>query len=137
MAQIKSGPSIRLLLCFSHTQYTPFLYDYVLVAKTVENQEREAFKKQVEYIEELKKKNIKVTVGADKDSALRGRIFAKVLMVYPSSLSPNRQKIIDDDLVFYGIQAPKETFERYKYLLRVSDACNWSSDQNAVPLSTR
>lgn len=44
-------------------QYTPFLYDYVLVAKTVENQEREAFKKQTEYIEELKKKNIKITVG--------------------------------------------------------------------------
>lgn len=58
-------------------------------------------------------------------------------MVRPSSSSPNPQKIIDDDLVFYGIQAPKETFERYKYLLRVSDACNWSSDQNAVPLSTR
>lgn len=135
VAQIKTGPSIQSLRCLSHTQYTPFLYDYVLVAKTVENQEREAFKKQIEYIEELKKKNIKITVGADKDSAMRGMIF--VLMVHPSSLSSNCQKIIDDDLVFYGIQAPKETFERYKYLLRVSDACNWSSDQNAVPLSTR
>lgn len=66
-----------LLLCLTHTQYTPFLYDYVLVAKTVANQEREAFKKQMEYIEELKKKNIKITVGADKDSA----IIVKVLMV--------------------------------------------------------
>lgn len=47
------------------------------------------------------------------------------------------QKIIDDNLVFYGIQAPKETFEKYRYLLKVSDACNWSSDQNIVPLSTR
>lgn len=47
------------------------------------------------------------------------------------------QKIIDDDLVFYGIQAPKEVFERYRYLLKVSDACNWSSDQNSVTLSTR
>uniref|UniRef100_A0A3Q3WWU1 Anoctamin n=1 Tax=Mola mola TaxID=94237 RepID=A0A3Q3WWU1_MOLML len=46
-------------------------------------------------------------------------------------------KIIDDDLVFYGIQAPREIFEMYRYLLKVSDACNWSSDQNAVPLSTK
>ncbi|TNN00211.1 anoctamin-9 isoform X1 [Takifugu flavidus] len=87
--------------------HTPLSYDYVLVAKTIENQQREAFKKQIEYIEELKKKNIKVT------------------------------KIINDDLVFYGIQAPKEIFEKYRYLLKVSDACNWSSDQNTVPLSTR
>uniref|UniRef100_A0A8C5GMH3 Anoctamin n=1 Tax=Gouania willdenowi TaxID=441366 RepID=A0A8C5GMH3_GOUWI len=28
-------------------------------------------------------------------------------------------------LVFYGIQAPKEIFEKYRYLLKVSDACNW------------
>ncbi|KAM4572434.1 anoctamin-9 [Odontesthes bonariensis] len=86
---------------------TPLSYDYVLVAKTVNDQEREAFKKQTEYIDELKKKNFKVT------------------------------KIIDDDLVFYGIQAPKEIFQKYRYLLKVSDACNWSSDQNAVSLSTR
>ncbi|XP_034060578.1 anoctamin-9 isoform X1 [Gymnodraco acuticeps] len=82
---------------------TPLSYDYVLVAKTNDHQDR----KQIEYIEELKKKKLKVT------------------------------KIIDDDLVFYGIQAPKEMFERYRYLLKVSDACNWSSDQNIVPLSTR
>ncbi|XP_029010029.1 anoctamin-9 [Betta splendens] len=87
--------------------HTPLSYDYVLVAKTRDNPEREVLKKQVEYIEELKKKNIRVT------------------------------KIIDDDLVFYGIQAPKEIFEKYRYLLKVSDACNWSSDQNIVPLSTR
>ncbi|XP_040017687.1 anoctamin-9 [Gasterosteus aculeatus] len=87
--------------------HTPLSYDYVLVGKTIEKQEREAFKKQSEYIEELKKKKLKVT------------------------------KIIDDDLIFYGIQAPKEIFERYRYLLKVSDACNWSSDQNIVPLSTR
>uniref|UniRef100_A0A3B5BBZ7 Anoctamin n=1 Tax=Stegastes partitus TaxID=144197 RepID=A0A3B5BBZ7_9TELE len=87
--------------------HTPLSYDYVLVAKTIDDQERTAFKKQIEYIDELKKKNFKVT------------------------------KIIDDDLVFYGIQAPKEIFEKYRYLLKVSDACNWSSDQNIVPLSTR
>uniref|UniRef100_A0A3Q3KUL5 Anoctamin n=1 Tax=Mastacembelus armatus TaxID=205130 RepID=A0A3Q3KUL5_9TELE len=84
--------------------HTPLSYDYVLVAKTSENQEREIVKKQNEYIEELKKKNIRVT------------------------------KIIDDELIFYGIQAPKEIFEKYRYLLKVSDACNWSADQNAVPL---
>ncbi|XP_051808042.1 LOW QUALITY PROTEIN: anoctamin-9 [Acanthochromis polyacanthus] len=58
--------------------HTPLSYDYVLVAKTIDDQERAAFKKATEYIDELKKKNFKVT------------------------------KIIDDDLVFYGIQAPKE-----------------------------
>ncbi|XP_023278145.1 anoctamin-9-like isoform X3 [Seriola lalandi dorsalis] len=87
--------------------HTPLSYDYVLVAKTSENQERVAFRKQTEYIEELKKKNMRVT------------------------------KIIDDDLIFYGIQAPKEIFEKYRYLLKVSDACNWSSDQSIMPLSTR
>uniref|UniRef100_A0A673CG16 Anoctamin n=1 Tax=Sphaeramia orbicularis TaxID=375764 RepID=A0A673CG16_9TELE len=95
------------IVIISDPQHTPLSYDYVLVAKTIDNQERQAYKKQCEYIEELKKKNLKVT------------------------------KIIDDDLVFYGIQAPKEIFEKYRYLLKVSDACNWSSDQNIVPLSTR
>lgn len=87
--------------------HTPLSYDYVLVAKAIDDRERSSFKKQIEYIDELKKKNFKVT------------------------------KIIDDDLVFFGIQAPKEIFEKYRYLLKVSDACNWSSDQNIVPLSTR
>ncbi|KAK7892122.1 hypothetical protein WMY93_024085 [Mugilogobius chulae] len=87
--------------------HTPLSYDYVLVAKTMENQETHIYKKQIKFIEELKKKNLKVT------------------------------KIIDEDLIFYGIQAPKEIFERYRYLLKVSDACNWSADQNILPLSTR
>ncbi|XP_061532031.1 anoctamin-9 isoform X4 [Phycodurus eques] len=88
-------------------QYSPLSYDYVLVAKTREHVDREAIKKQIEFIEELKKKNFKVT------------------------------KILDDDRVFFGMQAPVEVFEKYRYLLKVSDACNWSSDQNNVPLSTR
>uniref|UniRef100_A0A8C8BNU5 Anoctamin n=1 Tax=Oncorhynchus tshawytscha TaxID=74940 RepID=A0A8C8BNU5_ONCTS len=46
-------------------------------------------------------------------------------------------KIIDDTVVFYGIQAPNEVFEKYRYLLKVSDACNWSEQQGSVPLSTR
>ncbi|XP_028971060.2 anoctamin-9 isoform X1 [Esox lucius] len=49
----------------------------------------------------------------------------------------NIKRIEDDSLVFYGIQAPKEVFEKYRYLLRVSDACNWSEQQETVPLSTR
>lgn len=87
--------------------FTPLSYDYVLVAKTIEDKERKAFRKQNEYIEELRKKNFKVT------------------------------KIIDDHLIFYGIQAPKEVFKKYMYLLKVSDACNWSSNQNFLPLSSR
>ncbi|KAK5619488.1 hypothetical protein CRENBAI_013873 [Crenichthys baileyi] len=87
--------------------FTPLSYDYVLVGKTIDDQERQAFKKQTEYIEELKKKNFKVT------------------------------KIIDDHLVFYGIQGPKDIFQKYRYLLKVSDACNWSSYQNSLPLTTR
>ncbi|KAJ8002520.1 hypothetical protein DPEC_G00159760 [Dallia pectoralis] len=46
-------------------------------------------------------------------------------------------RIEDDSLVFYGIQAPKEVFDKYRYLLKVSDACNWSEQQLTVPLSTR
>lgn len=48
---------------FFYTQHTPLSYDYVLVAKTMGNQEREIYKRQTEYIEELKKKNLKVTVS--------------------------------------------------------------------------
>ncbi|KAL0968813.1 hypothetical protein UPYG_G00272220 [Umbra pygmaea] len=64
-------------------------------------------KMQQEYINKLKEKNLKIT------------------------------KIVDQTLVFYGIQAPKEVFEKYRYLLKVSDACNWSEQQGTVPLSTR
>nr|XP_061825656.1 anoctamin-9-like isoform X3 [Nerophis lumbriciformis] len=88
-------------------QGTPLSYDYILVAKTREPHDRETVKKQNEFIEELKKKHFKV------------------------------KKIIDEDLVFFGMQAPNEIFDKYRYLLKVSDACNWSSDQNHVPLSTR
>ncbi|XP_047451989.1 anoctamin-9 [Mugil cephalus] len=87
--------------------HTPLSYDYVLVAKTIEDQEKEAYQKQVEFIDALKQKDFKIT------------------------------RIRDDNLVFYGIQAPKEIFEKYRYLLKVSDACNWSADQNVLFLSTR
>uniref|UniRef100_A0A673K7S4 Anoctamin n=1 Tax=Sinocyclocheilus rhinocerous TaxID=307959 RepID=A0A673K7S4_9TELE len=31
--------------------------------------------------------------------------------------------------VFFGVCAPEEIFAKYKYLLKVSDACNWSGEQ--------
>ncbi|XP_046714579.1 anoctamin-9 isoform X2 [Silurus meridionalis] len=40
--------------------------------------------------------------------------------------------------IFYGIKAPKETFDTYSYLLKVSDACSWScTQQENIPQSTR
>lgn len=88
--------------------HTPLSYDFILVAKTINDEEKETFKKQVAFIEALKRKNLKIT------------------------------KIIDDETVFYGIQAPKQIFEKYRYLLKVSDACNWSREhQGTIPLSTR
>ncbi|CAL8243255.1 unnamed protein product [Lota lota] len=47
-------------------------------------------------------------------------------------------KICHDEKLFYGLRAPNEVFEDYKYLLKVSDACNWIGDtKGAVPQSTR
>ncbi|XP_031442715.1 anoctamin-9 [Clupea harengus] len=90
------------------SMYSPMTYDYVLVADRVEDKEDAVHKKQVAFIEELKKKNMKVN------------------------------EIVLDDKVFWGVLAPSEVFEKYKYLLKVSDACNWSGDQkDGVPKSTR
>ena len=36
-----------------------------------------------------------------------------------------------------GFKGRRTIFEKYRYLLKVSDACNWSSGQSNVPLSTR
>ncbi|XP_076863649.1 anoctamin-9 [Brachyhypopomus gauderio] len=38
------------------------------------------------------------------------------------------KKFVDGDKVFYGIRAPKEIFETYKHLLKLSDAYNWSCE---------
>ncbi|XP_043980341.1 anoctamin-9 isoform X1 [Gambusia affinis] len=86
--------------------FTPLSYDYVLVAKLMDDRERHA-KKQREYIEQLQNKNFKV------------------------------KEIINKNLVFYGIQAPKEIFQKYRYLLKISDACSGSSADNNISLSTR
>ncbi|XP_077084813.1 anoctamin-9 isoform X2 [Siphateles boraxobius] len=86
------------------------LYDYVLVADKVEDMEDQTFKKQDAFIGELKRKNIKVT------------------------------RIEHAGKVFFGICAPEEMFAKYKYLLKVSDACNWSAEQkceSSVSFCTR
>uniref|UniRef100_A0A4W5NFM0 Anoctamin n=1 Tax=Hucho hucho TaxID=62062 RepID=A0A4W5NFM0_9TELE len=84
-------------------------YDYVLVTDKVEDQEDQKFLKQMAFIDHLRKKNMKVT------------------------------KIVHVDKVFYGVRAPKEIFDKYRYLLKVSDACNWSGDRKCgrIPHSTR
>ncbi|XP_016090634.1 anoctamin-9-like [Sinocyclocheilus grahami] len=79
--------------------YFPRLCDYVLVAQKMEDMEDQIFKKQDAFICELKQKNIKVT------------------------------KIEHAGKVFFGVCAPEEIFAKYKYLLKVSDACNWSGEQ--------
>ncbi|XP_059927397.1 anoctamin-9 [Gadus macrocephalus] len=87
-------------------------YDYVLVGHKDEEaeggQETQRTMKQKAFIEMLRKKNIKVL------------------------------EIPHDDKLFYGLRAPNEVFEDYKYLLKVSDACNWIEEPKAVvPQSTR
>ncbi|TSM52275.1 Anoctamin-9 [Bagarius yarrelli] len=55
-----------------------------------------------------------------------------------ASKQSRKFKIADEDKVFYGIKAPKGIFETYRYLLKVSDACNWSCEQQgSIPQSTR
>ncbi|KAK3558883.1 hypothetical protein QTP86_032149, partial [Hemibagrus guttatus] len=89
--------------------HSPKSFDYVLVAQERDKDTRKvSLKKKLEFINALKDKNLKIT------------------------------KIADDDKVFYGIKAPKEIFETYRYLLKVSDACNWSCEQQgSIPQSTR
>ncbi|XP_056135044.1 anoctamin-9 [Lampris incognitus] len=79
------------------------LYDYVLVAnKLDELEDLQTSERQKDFIQQLEKKNIKVT------------------------------KVIHDDKVFFGLRAPSELFEQYKYLLKVSDSCNWRGDVKGV-----
>ncbi|CAL8350118.1 unnamed protein product [Merluccius merluccius] len=93
-------------------QPTQRYYDYVLVAHKDEDakdtEETQRTIKQKAFIEMLRKKNIKVV------------------------------EISHDEKLFYGLRAPNEVFEDYKYLLKVSDACNWIGDTNVpVPQATR
>ncbi|XP_051793748.1 anoctamin-9-like [Acanthochromis polyacanthus] len=83
-------------------------FDYVLVADKVDDEMDQKSQRQKAFIEQLEKKNIKVT------------------------------KIVHYDKVFFGLRAPKEMFEDYQYLLKVSDSCNWCGDvRGAVTQATR
>uniref|UniRef100_A0A673HPQ4 Anoctamin n=1 Tax=Sinocyclocheilus rhinocerous TaxID=307959 RepID=A0A673HPQ4_9TELE len=75
----------------------------VLVAKISDDENSHLVRKQKAFIETLKKK----------------------LNVY-------KFRDDDDDKVFYCIRAPEKIFETYRYLLKVSDACNWSCEQQGV-----
>ncbi|XP_060770889.1 anoctamin-9 isoform X2 [Neoarius graeffei] len=88
--------------------HSPKSFDYVLVAQEVDKDPRKSFRKKRDFITALQEKNLQIT------------------------------KIADDDKVFYGIKAPREIFETYRYLLKVSDVCNWSCEQQGnIPQSTR
>ncbi|XP_028812205.1 anoctamin-9 isoform X2 [Denticeps clupeoides] len=84
--------------------YSPRIYDYVLVADKVDDKTEPSYKKQEAFIEQLKGKKMQVN------------------------------DVVHEEKVFYGIRAPKEIFEKYKYLLKVSDACNWSGEQGLLEL---
>ncbi|ROL45092.1 Anoctamin-9 [Anabarilius grahami] len=89
--------------------HPPLTFDYVLVAKILNDDENDpCISKRKAFIEILKAKKL------------------------------NIQKFSDDDRVFYCIRAPEKVFETYQYLLKVSDACNWSCEQQGtIPQSTR
>uniref|UniRef100_A0A3P9PGF2 Anoctamin n=1 Tax=Poecilia reticulata TaxID=8081 RepID=A0A3P9PGF2_POERE len=61
-------------------------------------------RKRKEYIDQLRNKNFRVT------------------------------EITNDNLAFYGIQAPKEIFQKYRYLLKISDACSGNSTDRNISL---
>ncbi|XP_051978480.1 anoctamin-9 isoform X1 [Xyrauchen texanus] len=86
----------------------PMSFDYILVAKTSDEEDKHRSRKQIAFIDALKAKKLNIC------------------------------KIRDEEKVFYCIRAPKVIFETYRYLLKVSDACNWSCEQQGtIPQSTR
>ncbi|KAM8761881.1 anoctamin-9-like isoform 1-T1 [Acanthopagrus schlegelii] len=83
-------------------------FDYVLVATKVDDDTDQKAQRQRAFIQQLEKKNISVT------------------------------EIIHDGKVFYGLRAPRQMFEDYQYLLKVSDSCNWCGDvRGTVTQATR
>ncbi|XP_045888632.1 anoctamin-9-like [Micropterus dolomieu] len=80
-------------------------FDYILVANKVDNNKDHRAQRRRAFIQQLEKKNITIT------------------------------RIVHDDKVFFGLRAPYEMFEDYKYLLKVSDSCHWCGD--AVTQATR
>ncbi|KAL7833612.1 hypothetical protein AOLI_G00285720 [Acnodon oligacanthus] len=100
----------EVLLPATSTSNKPVVrsYDCILVAHIIEDEGDPKFKKQEAYINMLRSKNLKVS------------------------------QIIHENKVFYGVRAPEEIFEKYKYLLKVSDSCNWVSKQkDCVPDTIR
>ncbi|CAN9507320.1 unnamed protein product [Ophioblennius macclurei] len=75
-------------------------FDYILVAQKLDDEHNHKCQRQKAFIQQLEKKNIKITT------------------------------IVHEDKVFFGLRAPKEMFENYQYLLKVSDSCNWCGDHN-------
>ncbi|XP_068169094.1 anoctamin-9-like [Antennarius striatus] len=73
-------------------------FDYILVAQKLDDDMDLKAQRQRAFLQQLEKKNITIT------------------------------RITHDDKVFFGLCAPSEMFEDYKYLLKVSDSCNWSGD---------
>ncbi|XP_031418714.1 anoctamin-9 [Clupea harengus] len=91
--------------------HDPLTYDYVLVANNLGDSNSETFRKQVAFVNALKEKKLKIIKMAG---------------------------VVGDDKVFYGIKADNTIFKKYRKLLKLSDACNWSYEQQGnVPLSTR
>lgn len=123
-----------LHLYFFHDSQSSQLYDYVLVADIIKETTDQTFMKQDAYIRNLKQKNIKVTVRFVTFTILA---FQLNFTVSHKALLTVKQIIEHMGKAFYGICAPEEIFAKYKYLLKVSDACNWSGEQICVSYSTR
>ncbi|XP_053349468.1 anoctamin-9 [Clarias gariepinus] len=81
-------------------------FDCILVANKLEDQDDPRFMKQNAYIDELVSKNLEVT------------------------------KLLHDNKIFYGVRAPEKVFDKYKYLLKVSDSCNWSAENGEYVQNT-
>ncbi|XP_072237165.1 anoctamin-9-like isoform X1 [Leuresthes tenuis] len=95
----KNDLSMEPLLPSLPTQRT---FDFVLVADKVDDDSDQKAQRQRAFIQQLEKKNIKVT------------------------------RIIQHDKIFFGLRAPNEIFEDYQYLLKVSDSCNWFGDMKGI-----
>uniref|UniRef100_A0A3P8V877 Anoctamin n=1 Tax=Cynoglossus semilaevis TaxID=244447 RepID=A0A3P8V877_CYNSE len=84
-------------------------FDYILVADKLDDDDADQKgQRQKAFLHELERKHISIV------------------------------KIMHDDKVFFGLRAPKEIFEDYQYLLKVSDSCNWCGEaKGCVSQATR
>lgn len=118
-------------------QFVHTTFDFLLVAIKQEPHTQK-FHKQEEFLEELKKKNIAITVSllwykhqdADLD-AMKGKKSTNMhfYVVW--------QSIDHEDKIFLGLRAPDEIFEDFQYLIKVSDACSWCKDENSITQANR